>query len=1554
MNKQIVVAMTLSLVVILAIVTVIAEDSEAEDVDGYSYTLWTKTGTATLKGFSGEPVADVVIPETITVGDNTYTVNKIGSGAFKDQVEIKSVIIQSSDIELESRAFAGCTGLTSFTANSLTESTNSTFEGCTALKTFIINDDLTLRHGAFKNCTVLETFKVGGTDYSIDNNLIIDPNGTVIAYTCGDNANVVIPDSVTAIGKNVFWNSSISSVIFGANVESVGDNAFCQCHDLAVVELNDKLEVIGDYAFESTALTEIDLPESLTSLGGNAFRSCSSLETIDVPESVETVGAYTFSGCSALKTVTGMEGVTTIGQDAFSNSDIETITFSSKLTSIGQSAFAYCDSLESVDIPTTDGTLNIANRAFADCDNLNEFTAGGDVSFNNKVFENNSNLLTVNTPNVKSLGSNTFDGCTALTEVTLGADCDIPETAFKDCSKLNSVTIGDETFPVTSDGSVGTYAFQVGDNKYATLKEAVDSIQSKGSVTAIDDFTMFTDEIVTIPQEKEIKLDMNGMTATAASDFEGRYIINNGALTITGDGTFEDADSPKYKGPVTNNGTLTIENGTFHGNTTTESALIWNEDGATATFNGGTYEGAVTIINGYIGSKTYINDGSYTTSWYPVIDNSGYMVITGGEFVNTSCSSCDSKHWGYTIRSGVSNSEAYLLIKGDSDESVKVTGTQGALSITGGTADIFNGTYEIVDCEKKHGATFYACYIAGESFKNAATIYGGTFIGNNREALHIGNSNPAPDSGVGESSVVNVKGGTFKVKDTSTGVNPIKVDDEGNAEGAASITGGTFIGMTTDELKAFLPDGYEVDSNGQVGESDDAKFVAEIDGTRYTSISEAISNALDGETIDVIAGEVTLSSSPVLSGRSITISIPEGSALILDEGMKLEVSDGSLSLTGGGTVLCTVDGQITIDGGSLILGSITLDSEGVYTNADGTYTAGPTIIWLQSSSTADVPNYSVLNVSEDATIRYDGTQEDGAYAVAIDYVDGMNTAYGVVIDFDGTIVGNVDVAFYINGMVAGTEGNVPVITIGSDSNTTGTIYAAGYAKWYIHGGQFEGTTALSIKSGYFEIDGGTFHATGAFNDPADANGNGSEETGAAVSITTNDKYAGKVDINIAGGIFTSDNGYAVYEGIAVDENGAPAASESSASLDIQSGTFKGNASKGDVAITEAKDRNVISGGIFSSDVSEYCADGFTIAPNLDGTYGITESVTVTFDMPDGDDVLVEIPKGTAVPSSKIPTASPGYMYGWTTSGVEWDPNSVVNDNQTVVATMALSAPTASFEVEYDDNLGALITVKASHPASGVGITYSATSPTEASMEMNGSTLYTQLPGNHVIIVAATDPNGLTANATVTVPVSFENQTQEDSVVVDIMPDQDAETVTVNGLSLGFENLVHGNLGVAVSETESEDISGYGMPSTSYEIIVAGSAWTSGNEIQITVPISVPDGQRVVSGSVVVLYIPEEGSPVDMNAGVGSDGESIVFTTTHNSEYAVFYDLEAIPEDDPSFNPYPGDDDDYVPLPPTIVYEDDGSDSTASIAACAAAAVVAAILAIVLASTYRRK
>ena len=192
------------------------------------------------------------------------------------------------------------------------------------------------------------------------------------------------------------------------------------------------------------------------------------------------------------------------------------------------------------------------------------------------------------------------------------------------------------------------------------------------------------------------------------------------------------------------------------------------------------------------------------------------------------------------------------------------------------------------------------------------------------------------------------------------------------------------------------------------------------------------------------------------------------------------------------------------------------------------------------------------------------------------------------------------------------EGPVPQIVLAEGATVEAVsvgIYAAGYAKWDL-AGTINAAYAITIKSGDFNITGGTYASTGVYKDPAEVNNNGTEDTGAAISITTNPAYAQKTSVNITGGTFTSTNGYALYEGIAV-KDGQPIAEASSAVIAITGGDFTGSktnvAVTADISITTAKNPRVISGGTFSKPIPEaLCALGYVPVdtPNAEGKYTV--------------------------------------------------------------------------------------------------------------------------------------------------------------------------------------------------------------------------------------------------------------------------------------------------------------------------------------------------------------
>ena len=177
------------------------------------------------------------------------------------------------------------------------------------------------------------------------------------------------------------------------------------------------------------------------------------------------------------------------------------------------------------------------------------------------------------------------------------------------------------------------------------------------------------------------------------------------------------------------------------------------------------------------------------------------------------------------------------------------------------------------------------------------------------------------------------------------------------------------------------------------------------------------------------------------------------------------------------------------------------------------------------------------------------------------------------------------------------EGGYSAITGYGDPNDNTTITINGgtlicpmdYAIYHPQPGKLtinEGATiyggagAICMKSGELEINGGTLTSKGKGN-----TGNWGDGTGGLGNAALNFcKPFGDVAAIIKGGTITA-------EGDAVLIDAKP---------------------------TEGKTVTLaIEGGTYSSDVSKYCAAGFTATPNADGTYGITKvgdlSVMVAYD-----------------------------------------------------------------------------------------------------------------------------------------------------------------------------------------------------------------------------------------------------------------------------------------------------------------------------------------------------
>ena len=161
---------------------------------------------------------------------------------------------------------------------------------------------------------------------------------------------LIIPDTiqdipVTGIAAEAFRGSSLlKEVTIGANVTTIGSNAFCGCESLE--------RIIGGYHIQS--------------IEDDAFRSCTALIGFTIRSGVETIGTGAFSGCTALQKV-AVEGKTLrmIGDEAFRQCESLTeFTVGAGVEEIGESAFDGCEMLEKIVFKRT-GVLSIGENAFA-------------------------------------------------------------------------------------------------------------------------------------------------------------------------------------------------------------------------------------------------------------------------------------------------------------------------------------------------------------------------------------------------------------------------------------------------------------------------------------------------------------------------------------------------------------------------------------------------------------------------------------------------------------------------------------------------------------------------------------------------------------------------------------------------------------------------------------------------------------------------------------------------------------------------------------------------------------------------------------------------------------------------------------------------------------------------------------------------------------------------------------------------------------------------------------------------------------------------------------
>ena len=226
--------------------------------------------------------------------------------------------------------YRNCGAKTIVLPNNLTTITANSFRGCNNLNTLILPKSVTsigkdaIRESKIKNLILNEGLKTIGDDfvYKVE----ID--------------SLFIPKSVTTIGTYMGYSSPIQKFIVDkeSNSFSSENGILYDKNKTKLVKypegkldgtyiMPDTVTTLADFSTFNTQIKNFIMSDNVTTIPNQTFGFNSKLESIKLSNNLESIGAMAFYGCEKLKKLTLPDSVITINNQIIQGSGVEVLTF---------------------------------------------------------------------------------------------------------------------------------------------------------------------------------------------------------------------------------------------------------------------------------------------------------------------------------------------------------------------------------------------------------------------------------------------------------------------------------------------------------------------------------------------------------------------------------------------------------------------------------------------------------------------------------------------------------------------------------------------------------------------------------------------------------------------------------------------------------------------------------------------------------------------------------------------------------------------------------------------------------------------------------------------------------------------------------------------------------------------------------------------------------------------------------------------------------------------------------------------------------------------------